>query len=328
MPGVDVLSDMDGFFLQARTLVEAENTDEHIQTTGFGRFVPPEKRGGKTPKGQRHVAVITPGRMISLAPAPPPNTMSEKDLAPVRSILPSETPLQITAISYTKLEAYMADTTKTKCIPFLGFLLAFAYLGHNVIVFEGHPSALEFGVKSSDVLFIDSGMLPFLAENWAEVAFRAMKPTARVFVHERKNYQLLPVVKTKGPPGWRYSEPDGEASYTNMLLTTLARANYKDKTISITSGQPLPNLKEFTTDAEELDYISTLPFRYDRLNADIVIKIIWDNSKPASFLDRFQSTRIFKARLAESEGKTRDVSFQLTRSKTGEGKQQLEIRLS
>jgi hypothetical protein len=328
MPDVDLLSDMNGFFLHARKLLEAQNAEEDIQDTGLGLIVPPKRAGEKIPKGQRHVALITPGRMISLAPAPPPNSQSEKQLAPVKSILPSEGPLQITAISYTKLEAYMQDTTKTKCIPFLGFLLAFAYLGHNVIVFEGHPSALAFGVKNSDALFIDSGMLPFLAENWADVVFQAVKPNAKVFIHERKNYRLMPVVKKNGPPGWRYSEPDGEASYTNILLTTLAKAGYRDKVVTIVSGQPLPHPKDFTTDPKELDYVSTLPFRYERLNAELVIKIIWDHAKPANFLDRLQPTRIFKARLAESGGKTRDVSFQLKLSKTASGKQQLEVRLS
>jgi hypothetical protein len=327
MPGVDLLSDMEGFFVQARELLEAESTDELVQKAGLGLLTPPENTGGKTPKGQRHVAVITPGRMISLAPAPLPNTKSEKELAPIKSILPSEKPLQITAISYTKLEAYMEDKTKTKCIPFLGFLLAFAYLGHNVIVFEGHPSALEFGVKNSDALFMDSAMLPFMGDNWADVVFKSMKPNPRVFIHERKNYQLIPVVKKNSPPGWRYSEPDGEASYTNILLTTLAKTGDKTKTVSIISGQSLPNPKELTTDAEELEYISTLPFRYEKLNAAIVTKIIWDNAKPTNFLERFQSTRTFRAKLALSATKAIDVTFQLKLSKTGSSKQQLDVKL-
>lgn len=327
MPEVDLLSDMEGFFVEVRKLLEADNTDEFVQKTGFGLLSHPEDPGGKTPKGQRHVAVITPGRIISLAPAPLPNTKSEKELASIKSILPSEKPLQITAISYTKLQAYMEDKSKTKCIPFLGFMLAFAYLGHNVIVFEGHPSALEFGVKDSDVLFIDSAMLPFMGDNWADVVFKSMKPNPKIFIHERNNYQLIPVVKKNSPPGWRYSEPDGEASYTNILLTTLAKTGDKTKTVSIISGQSLPNPKELTTDTEELEYISTLPFSYEKLNADIVTKIIWDNAKPTSFLERFQSTRVFKAKLALSATKAIDVAFQLKLTKTGSGKQQLDVKL-
>jgi hypothetical protein len=327
MPGVDLLSDMEGFFIQVRELLEADNSDEFVQKAGLGLLAPPEYSGGSTPKGQRHVAVITPGRMISLAPAPLPNTKSEKELAPVKSVLPSEKPLQITAISYTKLQAYMEDKTKTKCIPFFGFMLAFAYLGHNVIVFEGHPSALEFGVKNSDVLFIDSGMLPFLVENWAEVVFKSMKPNSKIFIHERKNYQLIPVVKKNSPPGWRYSEPDGEASYTNMLLTAMSKPGDKTQIANIISGQPLPNPKEFTTDKDQIEYISTLPFRYEKLNADVVIKILWGHGRPANLRELLQSTRTLKGKFADSDHKLRDLSFQLKLSKTGDGKKQLAVRL-
>lgn len=325
MPGVDLLSDMEGFFLQVRELLEAENADEFVQKAGLGLLVPPNYARQESSKGQRHVAIITPGRMISLAPAPRPNTKSEKELAPIKKLLPSEKPLQITAISYTKLEAYLADETKLKCIPFLGFLAAFAYLGHNVIVFEGHPSALEFGVKNSDVLFIDSAMLPFIGDDWANIVFSVMKPNPKIFLHERKNFQLTPIVKKSSPQGWRRSEPDGEQSYVNILLTTLGKANYKRENIYIKSGEPAPNPKEFTTDPDELEYISTLPFKYDKLNTDFIIKFLWDISKAEKMLDK--STKIFNAKLFEAEGKSKDVSFQLKLSKTFLGKQKLEIRL-
>lgn len=327
MPEVDLLSDMEGFFVEVRELLEADNTDEFVQKTGFGLLSHPEDPRGKTPKGQRHVAVITPGRMISLAPAPLPNTKSEKDLASIKSILPSEKPLQITAISYTKLQAYMEDKSKTKCIPFLGFMLAFAYLGHNVIVFEGHPSALEFGVNNSDVLIIDSGMLPFLQENWADIAFKVMKQNCRIFVHDRQSYQLVQIAKKNSPPGWQYTAPDGEASYVNVLFTTLGKMRDTNQTVHITSGQSVPNPKEFTTDPEQLEYISILPFKYENLNTEMIIKYIWDISKPTNLLGQFQSTRTFKAKLAESANKAIDVEFQLRMSKTSNGKQQLEIKL-
>jgi hypothetical protein len=327
MPGVDLLSDMDGFFVQVRELLEAKNIYEHTQSAGLSLLDHPDKSGKETPQGLRHVAVITPGRIISLAPAPLSNTISEKELASLESLLPSETPLQITSISYTKLEAYVKDTTKTKCIPFLGYLLAFASLGHNVVVFEGHPSALASGVRNSDVLIIDSGMLPFMSEDWADAVFQAMKPNPKVFIHERKNYELTPIVRKSSPPGWRYSEPDGEASYTNMLLTAMSKPGDKTQIANIISGQPLPNPKEFTTDKDQLEYISTLPFRYEKLNADMVIKILWGHGRPANLHDLFQSTRTLKGKFADSDHKLRDISFQLKLSKTSDGKKQLAVRL-
>jgi hypothetical protein len=327
MPDVDLLSDMDGFFMQVRQLLEAEDTHEYIRQSGLGLFVPPDHQEQGAARGQRHVAIITPGRMISLAPAPRPNTKSEKELAPLRKLLPSETPLQITAISYTKLEAYLADTTKLKCIPFLGFLAGFAYVGHNVIVFEGHPSALESAVRNSDVLFIDDGMLPFMGNHWAEVVFNAMKPHPRVFLHERKNFQLTPIVRKSSPPGWRRGEPDGEHSYTNMLLTTLGKANYRKDCVTIIAGEAAPALREFASDPEELEYISTLPFKYDQLNTHFIVHYLWDIGKSENVMDRIRSTKTFKAKLFGSGGEARDVTFQFKLSKTSEGKQQLEIRL-
>jgi hypothetical protein len=327
MPGVDLLSDMDAFFMQTRKLLEAKNINEYVQNAGLSLLDHPHKVSKEDPEGLRYVAVITPGRIIGLAPGFHLNAISEKELASLKSLLPSETPLQITAVSYTKLEVFEKDRTWTKCIPFFGYLLAFASLGHNVVVFEGHPSALESGVRNSDVLIIDSGMLPFMAEDWADIVFQAMKPNPKVFIHQRKTYSLLPVIKKNSPPGWRYSEPDGEASYTNMLLTAMSKPGDKTQTANIISGQPLPNPKEFTTDKDQLEYISTLPFRYEKLNADMVIKILWGHSKPANLRDLFQSTRTLKGQFADSDHKLRDLSFQLKLSKTSDGKKQLAVRL-
>lgn len=64
----------------------------------------------------------------------------------------------------------------TRAIPFRGYLLAWATAGHNVIVFEGHPTAFESGVRNADVLLMDSGMLPFVQFNWVEAAQRVMQP--------------------------------------------------------------------------------------------------------------------------------------------------------
>lgn len=327
MPRVDLLSDMNGFFVQVRKLLEAKNINEYVQSAGLSLLDHPDNAGKENPEGVRYVAVITPGRIISLAPSFHPTAIPAKELASLKSLLPSETPLQITAISYTKLEVFEKDKTWTKCIPFFGYLLAFASLGHNVVVFEGHPSALESGVRNSDVLIIDSGMLPFMGDNWADVVFKSMNPNPRVFIHDRKNYQLIPVVKKNSPPGWRYSEPDGEASYTNMLLTAMSKPGDKTQIANIISGQPLPNPKEFTTDKDQLEYISTLPFRYEKLNADMVIKLLWGHGRPANLRDLFQSTRTLKGKFADSDRKLRDLSFQLKLSKTSDGKKQLAVRL-
>ena len=203
MPEVDVPGDVAAAFAKARTTVANAGATE-----------------GLAP-GQRALGILTPGRMVMLVPAPKPGGVPEKFVAQVKALLPSDKPLNITAISFTALDPLMQD--KAKCIPMLGQLLGFAYIGHNVLVFEGHSSALEPALQRSDLLWIDSAMLPFLQNDWIELAYRALPPRPRILVFDRKTGQLRPVVKSADIQGWRLSEPDGEASYANCLLTILGK---------------------------------------------------------------------------------------------------------
>lgn len=101
--------------------------------------------------------------MIMFVPGLVPGSQSPKTLKPILELLPSDKPLNISVVRYTFLEAILKDTSE--CIPFLGYLFMFSYIGHSVVVFEGHPTAFESGVRNSDVLFVDSGMLPFMQED-------------------------------------------------------------------------------------------------------------------------------------------------------------------
>ncbi|HTP03052.1 MAG TPA: hypothetical protein VMJ64_16875 [Anaerolineales bacterium] len=325
MPEVDVLSDIEGFFAYVREMLTSEDLPASAQAAELQQLVHEDIRSLRAVKGQRYVAIITPGRIVSLSPSPLPNTKTGKELAPLRSLLGTDQPLQITAISYTRLEAYLEDRSKTKCIPFLGLLLGFAYLGHSVLVFEGHPSALAAGVKGSDLVIIDSGMLPFLPADWPAVVFPVLKPKARLFIHERKTFALTPITRKDGPPGWQRSEPDGEASYINMLLTTLGKSNHR-QSVWIRPSNPAPDPKQFTTERAQLAYLSRLPFQYDRLKVDVIIKTLWNLGKPDDAAGDGADTRIFRAKLAES-GRMRDIAFLLRLWGSDEGKQSLEIRL-
>jgi hypothetical protein len=107
------------------------------------------------------------------------------------------------------------DTALPSRLPSLGSLIAFGYAGHRVWIFEGHPSALTAGLAHTEILLLDSGMLPLLQNDWMSVAQRMMDPPRRVLIHSRERYALLPAVPASTPQGWSYSEPDGEASYVN-----------------------------------------------------------------------------------------------------------------
>lgn len=176
MPDVDLLSDMDALFAQARNDL----------TLGC-----PANQKDPLPEGARCIAIVTPGRMIMFVPGLSPGSQSPEAIKPIQQLLPSEKPLNIAVVSYTSLEALMEN--KAKSITFLGYLFAFSYVGHNVVVFEGHPSAFESGVRDNDVLFVDSGMLPFMQKDWLDVAYKVMRPNPKIFVHDRKTYTLSQV---------------------------------------------------------------------------------------------------------------------------------------
>jgi hypothetical protein len=249
---------------------------------------------------QRRVAIVTPGRMIMFVPAPDKAPEGEGSLAGIKDLLKSTSPLAITAISYTKLEALMADETHTKCIPFLGHLLAMAFLGHHVIVFEGHHSAFEAGVAGADVVLVDSGMAPFLQDDWAPAVFRLMKAGGRLLVHDRARYALAELRPRAGKGASGAPDGGGEMAYINGLLTALAQTR---KSIVIAEGAPLPD---------------------DRANLSVerVIELLLRAAKPEGLLRR---RLVLRATLIDAAGSTRVVAFKLTAGLRDEGKQTLTI---
>src|SRR5437773_101919 len=130
----------------------------------------------------RHVVIVTPGRLLMLHPCPPAGSMPEEKVAAIRKMTRSDPPRNIAAIAYTGLEALQANLPKS--IPFIGILIGFAYIGHSVWVFEGHPSALAQGCREADVLNVDGAMVPFLPPDWVAVASGAMRHR-EVYVHDR-----------------------------------------------------------------------------------------------------------------------------------------------
>lgn len=221
--------------------------------------------------GRRAIAVVTPGREITLLPCPAPGSMADEHVAPVKALLPPEPPLNVAAVAYTSVEALARDKDKTRCIPFLSDLVAFGYIGHSVVVFEGHPSAFESGVRDSDVLIVDSGMKPFLQSDWAGVARRLMRPGAKISVFDRKTGGVSLVVDsgTGGQAPLPFGRP-GEAVYADLLLTVLAAG--QRPSVMLTSGSPLPPLADFSDHPVYLERAARLT--PESLNADAVIDII------------------------------------------------------
>ena len=102
-------------------------------------------------------------------------------------MMPSTVKRDIAVIAYTDLQA--VETNIGRAIPFMGLLLGFAHVGHAVWVFEGHPSALAAGCRDADLLFVDGGMVPYLADGWAAIAANVMRHK-EIYIHNRATYQL------------------------------------------------------------------------------------------------------------------------------------------
>lgn len=203
---VKVLPNIQQLFQTARMITSMTNVQKMREITKFKVGI--LSNAMQFQPGQKHLAIITPDRMILLIPAPTPGSIPEDRKGHLRELLPPGDNLQITVIAYNNLEALNRDKRKLYTIPFLGHLLAMAYQGHDVVVFEGDKSAFRTGVDNSDVVLIDEAMLPFLPENWAAILFDAIKPKAKVYIHVREKYKLMPITKKDTPPGWRYTEFD------------------------------------------------------------------------------------------------------------------------
>jgi hypothetical protein len=266
MPGVELLSDMDALFAAARRL---SATGEY-PAGGDPPTAEAAAESGKM-KGQRSAVILTPGRLMMPVPAPAPGSVSKEMVKSVSQILPPDPPLAVSVISYTYVPALIQD--KAKAIPFLGFLVGFAAIGHTVVVFEGHPSAFESGVRGCDVLMVDSGMLPFVQKDWKEAAFRLMRPGAKVLEHDRATYQLKQHFAPGAPQVPVMLSHEERVSWYAGTLIRLLFMGTRTST-QLASGEPLPDLAGFATTDEMRAQLASLPIKHTDLEADDVIDLL------------------------------------------------------
>ena len=304
--------------LEVEESVDPDEVFQRARKLASGELL--EEVGGSAPnmvEGQRGVAIVTPGRLIMFDRCPEPDSMPEELVAPMCQVLPRGSPLTITAISYTHIEALTEDTYMTRTIPFRGFLNVWAYAGHNVIVFEGHPSAFESGVRDCDVLLVDSGMLPFIQFNWASVAGRVMRRGGTIFIHNRDTYTLS-IFKDVGLR--KSSASQTESEYAELLLRSLMRSSRS--TVEITSGDVLPDLADFIE--IDVDWIAKLNEERDKLNTDTVIDILLQRAGWRWYLP-FKRSGTLEALAVITDGIAKKWKFSVTLGKTPSGKRQLQI---
>ena len=156
MPEVDIRPDIESIFTKARKAAD-------------------ESREGMEGLYHRQVIIVTPGRLLISKICPLPSEIPADELSRISSFITPKYPKSISVISYTYIEALKKDALQT--IPFFGYLLGFAAIGHSVWVFEGHYSAIQAGCRDADILLIDGGIMPYLEENieWRASALDVMR---------------------------------------------------------------------------------------------------------------------------------------------------------
>jgi len=305
MPDVVIRADIDEIFATARDAV-------------YRQKVRPGDDSG------RRFVIITPDREQLFMPGPPPGSMPSDDVAAIEEIVPSDTPKFIAVIADTSFEDPDDVPDLMSSIPCLGFLVALAYVGHTVWVFEGHPSAYTSGVRDSDMLVVDSRMLPCLQDDWARVAVAHMRQAATIIIYEAERADPIhPVVPSGNSQGWQFAEPDGERSYANCLLITLARS--KDLSVVITEGQPVPDLADLATEPEERHWVAALPFQYDRLDAGEIIRTIVAVAERPWYAIH-TNMLVLDAVVQISPDEQRELSFKMDLGRDEDGRTQLRIK--
>ncbi|MDO9546959.1 MAG: hypothetical protein Q7J07_09475 [Pelolinea sp.] len=168
MPEVDVRPELDTIFSRAREFAN----QTHADTQGVDH---------------RQVIIVTPGRLLIAKDSPIVSDIPVEQQSILGELVPPKPQVNIAVISYTYLEALKENLLLA--IPFFGFLLGFAALGHTVWVFEGHPTALSAGCRDADLLLVDSGMLPSIESgnpDWREQALQIMRGTDIKIIARRK----------------------------------------------------------------------------------------------------------------------------------------------
>jgi len=301
MPDVDVHPDIAGLFAQVRTRLSWNRSSKELKAC---------------------IGIVSPDRTVSLLALPASVEMPQKLVDQNKAYIPHTKPLNITAVSFTGLR----PPSEFQLLPFVASLLPFAFIGHSIVVFEGHESGFKEALKDADVLVIDSGMLPFLLSNWFEVARGVFRDKGRIRMFDRKTMYLPPVVPSKTAVGWSYAtEPDGERSYVNSLLTTLAKRD--PIPIQLCCDERLPELPKLASSPEEIEWTTALPFDYGALSVEEVIRIVANS--PGLKWSPPQEGHVsgtVRMKLAQAGGVARDVSFQLLLIEDGPRGRSLKIQ--
>jgi hypothetical protein len=141
--------------------------------------------------------VLADGRCRAMA-APAPGSVPERAVKSVEGLVPPGVQRNVVVIGNTEFAAQEGAgiSDAGKAIPFFGMLIGLCYIGHAVVIFEGHKEALAAACREGDVLILDSAMLAHLEKGWDKAAQEAMR-NPNILVHDRKSFKLM-IVRSAG----------------------------------------------------------------------------------------------------------------------------------
>jgi hypothetical protein len=138
----------------------------------------------------RRIVILRSDGQYLLIPAGTKESMAPKLVAAAESLLPSSVQRNVAVVGDTSWAAAPALETANQAIPFFGYLIGFAAIGHAVWIFDARNAAkLTAGCRSADVLIVDSAHQAALPDNWQAIAAKVMR-NPQILVHDRATYQL------------------------------------------------------------------------------------------------------------------------------------------
>ena len=142
------------------------------------------RRLAADPNRERAVYLLAANGSVLALPTLAPGAATPEMIASVERIAPSHTPLTICAVGHAEFVGRKSDAaTFAKAVPFGGFLLGFAFIGHRVCVIDGRPPSFEVACRGANMLVIDSTLIPRLPQNWVRIATESMT-RAKIFLYQ------------------------------------------------------------------------------------------------------------------------------------------------
>lgn len=157
------------------------------------------------------IGILTPGRFLLTLGGVPRSKIDTQQQTMLNNITGDDSPKTVAVIAMTDIigqnqqpqksgmfgslrRAFGGNGEQTKFsprneaikkIPFLGYLFALSGVGHNIVAFEGHSSALQIGCKDVDLVLIDGAMVDHLQKDWNAIITNAIKPEGVIVVFNR-----------------------------------------------------------------------------------------------------------------------------------------------